>query len=64
MANFRPSDAESLPPANQPAGLHPAWRAFISYCARLQHGDIERLSIQNGLPVIAELTKQKVKFTS
>jgi hypothetical protein len=44
--------------------LHPAWRAFMRYCAQLQHGDIERLSIQDGVPVFAELTTKKVKFTS
>lgn len=44
--------------------LHPAWRAFIRYCASLQHGEIEKLSIQDGLPVLAETTKKKVKFTS
>ncbi len=44
-------------------GLHPAWRAFIRYCAQLRHGEIERLCIQDGLPVLAELTTRKVKFT-
>jgi len=28
----------------------------------LQHGEIERLKIQDGLPVLAEVTKKKVKF--
>jgi len=42
---------------------HPAWRAFIRYCLEMQHGEIERLKIQDGLPVLAELTKKKVKFT-
>jgi hypothetical protein len=42
--------------------LHPAWRAFIRYCGELQHGEIERLKIQDGVPVLAELTKKKVKF--
>jgi hypothetical protein len=39
-----------------------AWRAFIEFCRDLGHGEIERLSIQNGLPVLAEVTKKKVKF--
>lgn len=43
--------------------LHPAWRAFIRYCAELRHGEIELLKIQDGLPVIAEAVKRKVKFT-
>lgn len=42
--------------------LHPAWRAFVRYCADLQHGEIELLKIQDGLPVLAEVTRKKVKF--
>lgn len=43
--------------------LHPAWLTFIRFCEELGFGEIERLSIQNGLPVLAETTKKKVKFT-
>jgi hypothetical protein len=43
--------------------LHPAWREFIRYCRELRHGEIERLSIQDGLPVLAEQIRKKVKFT-
>ena len=43
--------------------LAPAWREFIRFCRDLQHGEIERLSIQDGVPVLAELTKKKVRFT-
>jgi hypothetical protein len=43
--------------------LHPAWRNFVRYCAELRYGEIERLSIQDGLPVLAEVTTKKVKFT-
>lgn len=42
--------------------LHPAWKEFIHFCRQLQHGEIERLSIQDGLPVLAEVTKKKIKF--
>jgi hypothetical protein len=42
--------------------LHPAWRALVHYCAELQHGEIELLKIQDGLPVLAEVTRKKVKF--
>jgi hypothetical protein len=41
---------------------HPAWRAFIHYCAELRHGEIELLKIQDGLPVLADVVKKKVKF--
>ena len=47
----------------EPSPLHPIWRAFIRYCAELQHGDIELLKIQDGLPVFAEVIKEKIKFT-
>jgi len=48
----------------EPSPLHPIWRAFIRYCAELQHGEIEVLKIQDGLPVLAEVVKKKVKFVS
>lgn len=44
--------------------LHPAWLAFVRFCADLKYGEIEHLSIQDGLPVLAEMTKKKVKFTA
>ena len=43
--------------------LHSSWLAFIRYCWELQHGEIERLKIQDGLPVLAEVIKEKIKFT-
>jgi hypothetical protein len=46
------------------ATLAPAWCEFIRFCTDLKHGEIERLSIQDGLPVLAEVTKRKVKFHS
>jgi hypothetical protein len=50
-------------PALQDDGrLSPAWREFIRFCKDLRHGEIERLSIQDGVPVLAELTKRKVRF--
>jgi hypothetical protein len=42
--------------------LHPSWRAFIEYCLEMGHGEIENLKIQDGLPVLAEVTRRKVKF--
>lgn len=42
--------------------LHPAWVSFIRYCEDLGHGEIEKLKIQDGLPVMAEMTTKKVKF--
>lgn len=42
--------------------IHPAWRAFIDYCTDLQYGEIELLKIQDGLPVLAEVVRKKIKF--
>lgn len=44
--------------------LHPAWHAFLAFCRDLQYGEIERLKIQDGLPVLAEVTRKKIKFSS
>ena len=38
------------------------WREFIRFCRELKHGEIERLSIQDGMPVLAEVIKKKIKF--
>jgi hypothetical protein len=40
-----------------------AWREFIRFCCELQYGEVERLVIQDGVPVLAEMTRKKVKFT-
>jgi hypothetical protein len=53
-----------VPTKSEFDSLHPTWRAFIRYCSQLRHGEIERLCIQDGLPVLAESTTKKVKFTS
>jgi hypothetical protein len=49
-------------PARGGDRLPPAWREFIRFCKDLRHGEIERLSIQDGVPVLAEVTKRKIKF--
>jgi hypothetical protein len=43
--------------------LTPAWREFIRFCRDMRHGEIDRLRIQDGVPVLAELTKTKIRFT-
>jgi hypothetical protein len=43
--------------------LHPSWKAFMEFCREMKHGEIERLTIQDGLPVLALTTRKKVKFT-
>ena len=43
-------------------GLHPAWLALIRFCHDLGFGEIERLKIQDGLPVSAEVVRKKVRW--
>lgn len=45
------------------ATIPPAWDRLMQYCAQLGHGEIEKLKIQDGLPVIADVVREKVKFT-
>jgi hypothetical protein len=52
---FLKSMPEIVPPSKQ-------WLAFASFCAKLGHGRIEKLEIQNGVPVFAETVTEKVKF--
>jgi len=42
--------------------LHSTWLQFIRYCTELGHGEIEKLKIQDGLPMVAELAVKKIKF--
>ena len=42
--------------------LHPAWVAFIRYCQELGFGEISQLKVQDGIPVMAEETRRKIKF--
>ena len=43
--------------------IHHVWYSFIKYCETLKYGEIEKLKIQDGLPMLAEEVKKKVKFT-
>jgi hypothetical protein len=43
--------------------LHPSWAEFVRFCRELGHGEIENLKIQDGLPVMAEVVRRKIKFT-
>ena len=45
------------------APLHPAWVAFIRHCQKMGFGEISTLKIQDGVPVLAEESTRKVKFT-
>ena len=43
-------------------GLHPAWLSLIRFCHDLGFGEIERLKIQDGLPVSAEVVRKKIRW--
>jgi hypothetical protein len=43
--------------------IHPAWYSFIKYCETLRYGEIDKIKIQDGLPMIAEEVKKKIKFS-
>ena len=55
-------NAKSKPISITEPPLPAAWYEFIRYCRELRFGEIERLSIQNGLPVLAQVTRKKIKF--
>jgi hypothetical protein len=63
MATSPGNPLRALKPAMEGAALHPSWKAFMEFCREMKHGEIERLMIQDGLPVLALTTRKKVKFT-
>jgi hypothetical protein len=42
--------------------LHPSWCAFIAFCEKLKFGELDRLKIQDGLPMMVEQVKKRVRF--
>ena len=42
--------------------VHPIWYSFVKYCEALEYGEIEKLKIQDGLPVAADRVLKKTKF--
>jgi hypothetical protein len=61
--NLNPALARKVQDAGRSANIHPAWVRLIRYCTDLGHGEIEKLKIQDGLPMAAEVTTRKVKFS-
>jgi ribosomal protein S12 methylthiotransferase accessory factor YcaO len=54
--------AHSAPSDGRPVPAQLAWSSFMRYCRELGHGEIEKLKIQDGVPVMAEFTTRKVRF--
>ena len=54
----------AMPPLQSGARdrLPAAWLEFIRYCRDLRYGEVERLIIQDGVPVMAEMVTKKIKF--
>jgi hypothetical protein len=61
--NWNASLARRTSEARTTAGVHPAWQRLIRYCAELGHGELDKLKIHDGLPVAADIVREKVKFT-
>lgn len=55
--------AAGIPATMAAPSLHPAWQVFLRFCEQMKHGEIARLKIQDGLPMAAEVTTTKVKFS-
>ena len=59
----------SIPPRMQKpsekshVGLHPAWITLIRHCQAMGHGEIERIRIQDGVPVLIEKSVERIKLT-
>lgn len=45
---------------NKPIGIHPAFLRFMEICAQINFGQIERLQIQDGVPVFIETTEGSI----
>ena len=60
--NSNPLLSRKVAEARAGAGVHPSWLRLMRYCAELGHGEIEKLKIQDGLPMAAEVTRRKIKF--
>jgi hypothetical protein len=61
--NLNSSRSGKASQARTSTGVHPAWLRLMRYCAEMGHGEIEKLKIQDGLPMGAEVTTKKIKFS-
>ena len=43
--------------------LNPQWVKFIRYCEKIGFGELQKIQIQNGIPVSAEKATKKIKFS-
>ncbi|MFH1230055.1 MAG: hypothetical protein V1709_01020 [Planctomycetota bacterium] len=43
--------------------IHQNWLNFIRYCEKLGFGELQKVLIQDGVPVSAEKATEKIKFS-
>lgn len=46
----------------QPLPMSPAWIKFIQFCTKLNCGEIDKLKVLNGVPVLAQKVMENTKF--
>lgn len=64
MNRFKPRPCEPQLAADRAStGLHPAWIALIRHCMQMGYGEIERIKIQDGVPVLIEKSIERIKLT-
>mgnify|MGYP001146198934 CR=1 FL=1 len=56
-------EKDSVEHKNPAYGIHPAWVALIRHCHAMGYGEIERIKIQNGIPVLIEKSVERIKLT-
>jgi len=61
--NKKMNDMEKLKAKNRNVGVHPAWLALMRHCREVGFGEIERLKIQDGVPVMIETTIKRTRLT-
>lgn len=61
-ANGRGATAHARANGLQSESTQRNWAMFVRFCAELGHGEIEKLKIQDGVPVLAECITRKVRF--
>jgi hypothetical protein len=62
MNEFKPKKMNAEVTVGKLIRLHPVWYSFIRYCETIKNGEIDKLKVQNGLPMLAEEVKKKIKF--
>ena len=53
---------DKRPAATRTEQIAEEWTRLIEYCRQLGYGEIEKLKIHNGVPVIADVVRERVKF--